>query len=242
MYRALETPPPLREQVYVALEELILEGRLCAGHRLIESELAEQLRVSRGPIREALQLLERDGWLEAQPRRGTYVRATTEEELDDYFRARNLLEVEACRLAACRVRDEFEVTAATIEELEHRVERSRILSDERPDEELTADASRSGLERRRQYRENSREIHRLIAQLSGNDALAELIEYVSRRTRWYFASSAAKHREDRRLEHRELLDALVEGDDELAAVRMYKHLDRLRNSALEALRREGAPG
>lgn len=239
MYRALMTPPPLREQVYFAMEDLMLEGHLSPGDRLVESELAEQLGISRGPIREALQLLERDGWLEVKPRRGTYVRATGEHELDDYFQARILLEAEACRLAARRARREPDVTGPLIEEARQQIQRSRQLS-----EQLSADASEpTGPERdlRRNYRENSRSIHRTIADLSGNVALAELIEYVVRRTRWYFGTSAPKDRRSRRDEHHDVLEAIVDGNEELAAKRMGEHVERLRVAAIGAVRQTEAP-
>ena len=57
----LEQPVPLRQRIYQALEELIIFGALRPGQHLVESRLAHRLGVSRVPIREALQLLYRDG-------------------------------------------------------------------------------------------------------------------------------------------------------------------------------------
>jgi DNA-binding GntR family transcriptional regulator len=238
-YNPLVPSPPLREQVYFALEELILEGYLPPGHRLVESDLATHLQVSRGPIREALQLLERDGWIEVRPRRGAYVRIPSEAELDDFFRARNLLETEAARLAARRVRRDPGGAAGTIEHLSQALERSASLSQELPDELSSTDTALPALDgSRRHYRETSRNFHRTIVLLSGNTALADMLEYVMRRTRWWFASTAAVHRNSRRDEHHHLLDAIMKGDEDLAAEAMHYHLDQLRLASLQALRRE----
>ena len=237
-YNPLEPSPPLREQVYFALEELILEGHLPPGHRLVESDLANHLQVSRGPIREALQLLERDGWIEVRPRRGAYVRIPSEAELDEFFRARTLLETEAARLAARRVRRDPGGTSGTLEHLRQTLNRSASLSYELPDELSSTDTTLPALESRRHYRETSRNFHRTIVLLSGNTALADTLEYVMRRTRWWFASSMAVHRNSRRDEHYHLLDAIAEGDDDDAAEAMQHHLNQLRLASLEALRHE----
>jgi DNA-binding GntR family transcriptional regulator len=238
-YNPLEPSPPLREQVYFALEELILEGHLPPGHRLVESDLATHLQVSRGPIREALQLLERDGWIEVRPRRGAYVRIPSESELDDFFKARNLLETEAARLAARRVRRDPGGTAGTLDHLSQALARSASLSQELPDELSSAETPTLPVpESRRRYRETSRNFHRTIVLMSGNTALADTLEYVMRRTRWWFASSTAVNRNSRRDEHHHLLDAIGNGDEELAAEAMHYHLDQLRLASLQALRRE----
>ncbi|MPZ89730.1 MAG: GntR family transcriptional regulator, partial [Nitriliruptorales bacterium] len=130
LYRPLEPPVPLREQVYSTLEELILDGRLQPGQRLVETELASQLGVSRGPVREALQLLARDGWLDVHPRQGTYVRELLWQELENYFWVRSLLEVEAARLAARRVREDREARQADLTELRDMLLRTAKLSTE----------------------------------------------------------------------------------------------------------------
>ncbi len=67
--RPVERPVPLRQSVYEALVELVVEGRLRPGQHLVETELARQLGVSRQPVREALHRLEAEGWVQpaAQP-------------------------------------------------------------------------------------------------------------------------------------------------------------------------------
>src|SRR5215475_10952597 len=61
LIRPVERPVPLRQSVYEALVELVVEGRLRPGQHLVETELARQLGVSRQPVREALHRLEAEG-------------------------------------------------------------------------------------------------------------------------------------------------------------------------------------
>jgi|SRR5680860_87739 len=97
----LERRVPLRERVYEELEELIVYGRLAPGEHLVEVAVAKRLGVSRIPVREALQLLHRDGWVDLRPRQGAFVHQPTLEEVEDAFSVRTILEVESARLAAC---------------------------------------------------------------------------------------------------------------------------------------------
>ncbi len=69
----LERPGPLRERVYEALLELITTRALRPGQHLIESELAGHLGVSRQPVREALQRLNTEGWVDLRPAQGAFV-------------------------------------------------------------------------------------------------------------------------------------------------------------------------
>jgi DNA-binding GntR family transcriptional regulator len=81
------------------LRDEILEGRLPAGSRLVETELAERFGVSRGPIRDALAELARSGLAEDLPRRGTFVSSLTEKDLSEVYVIRQAIEEAAVRLA-----------------------------------------------------------------------------------------------------------------------------------------------
>ncbi|MCX6624057.1 MAG: GntR family transcriptional regulator [Acidobacteria bacterium] len=90
----------LRENVCALIEEAILSGKLRPGERLNESHLARQLKVSRAPIREALQQLHEKGLAMNTPRKGMYVVSLEEGDVQKINRLRVLLEAEALRL--CR--------------------------------------------------------------------------------------------------------------------------------------------
>src|SRR5436190_12432285 len=98
--RPLQRPVPLRQSVYDALIDLIAGGELPPGQHMVETDLARQLGVSRQPVREALHRLEAEGWVDLRPNQGAFVHVPTGEEVDQLLDVRELLEVEAARLAA----------------------------------------------------------------------------------------------------------------------------------------------
>ena len=90
--RPLKRPVPLREAVYDALLELITRGALRPGQHLVESELAERLGVSRQPVREALQRLSNERWVDLRPTQGAFVHQPTVAEADQLMAVRALFE------------------------------------------------------------------------------------------------------------------------------------------------------
>jgi DNA-binding GntR family transcriptional regulator len=98
--KRVERPAPLRQAVYEALIELIVNRTLKPGQHLVEAELAEYLGVSRQPVREALQRLQTEGWVDLRPAQGAFVHMPTEEEADQLLSVRSVLETHSARLAA----------------------------------------------------------------------------------------------------------------------------------------------
>ena len=95
---------PLRSDAYEALREAILLGRLRPGERIVEAEIARQMGISRGPIREAVRQLEQEELVEYHPRRGVVVARLTHEAVQDTYAVRAELDGFAARLAAARIR------------------------------------------------------------------------------------------------------------------------------------------
>ncbi|RYM00270.1 GntR family transcriptional regulator [Sporolactobacillus sp. THM7-7] len=93
----------VREHAYRHLKELILEGYFKPGDRLKERDLADKLKISRTPIREALFRLESQGFVKTVPRRGVIVSNISEEEVIEVFTILSSLEVLAVKLAAERI-------------------------------------------------------------------------------------------------------------------------------------------
>ena len=96
---------PLRERVAEAIRDAILQARILPGDKIPEHELAEELGVSRVPVREAIRMLEQQGLLEIQPKKGTYVRKLSYEELEDGLSVRAALEKLAVEEAMDRLVD-----------------------------------------------------------------------------------------------------------------------------------------
>lgn len=204
---ALPLATPLREQVYDAIEDLVIRGALAPGQRLTEEDLAKRLGVSRNPVREALNGLSRTGWVELRPRRGAYVRRQTAKEGEDFFQVRRLLEVEAARLAAARA------TAEMVAPLEALLKEGRTALEARDQEAL--------------LNVNSR-FHAEMVTLSGNSFLGELLGFLDKRLRWYFSPVVLERGPSSWQEHTDLVEAIAANDEEKAVEMMRLHTEGTR--------------
>ncbi|MDP9444725.1 MAG: GntR family transcriptional regulator [Actinomycetota bacterium] len=214
---ALQQSPPLRDQVYDALEKLIIEGVLEPGRRLTEGDLAERLGVSRNPVREALNGLSRAGWVELRPRQGAYVRRQTAEEGDQFFQVRRLLEIESARLAARRT------TPESVPSLKALLEVGWAALEARDEAALLTANSK---------------FHAEVVALSGNQVLAEILGFLDKRLRWYFSPVVVTRGPDSWREHTDLVDAIAENDRQKAADMMWVHTEGTRLAYLA----QAAPG
>jgi DNA-binding GntR family transcriptional regulator len=93
---------PLSEEAYDVLRSAILSGRLPAGARIVEADVARQMAISRSPVREAVRKLEHEGLLEYVPRHGTVVVGLSREDVADAYALRAHLEAYGARLAAAK--------------------------------------------------------------------------------------------------------------------------------------------
>ncbi|GGU85218.1 transcriptional regulator [Streptomyces filipinensis] len=205
----LERPGPLRERVYEALLELITTRALQPGQHLVESELAGHLGVSRQPVREALQRLNTEGWVDLRPAQGAFVHQPTEEEADQLLTVRTLLEAEAARLAAVHA---DAPGIAVLDELCAEGEKAVAADD--ADRVVALNAA----------------FHAKVVELSGNAVLAELAAQVERRVRWYHAPVARQRGRQSWVEHRELILAILHNDPPRAAHLMREHIEHTRRS------------
>ncbi|MFF3872861.1 GntR family transcriptional regulator [Streptomyces sp. NPDC001978] len=194
----LGRPQPLRDRVYEALLELISTRSLRPGQHLVEAELAGHLGVSRQPVREALQRLNTEGWVDLRPAQGAFVHEPSGDETDQLFVVRALLETEAARLAAA---------ASSAEGLERLDElcatgEAAVAADD-VDTVVVANA----------------EFHAHVMELAGNTVLAELAAHVERRVRRYYTPIVHQAW----VEHRELIEAIAAHDEGRAQRVMRAH-------------------
>jgi DNA-binding GntR family transcriptional regulator len=97
---------PLGEIVFEHLKKEILNGDLKPGERLMESALANELGVSRTPVREAIRKLEKENFVKMVPRKGAYVTELTNKDIIEVLELRVVLEGFAAQLAAERISSE----------------------------------------------------------------------------------------------------------------------------------------
>ncbi|WP_449353077.1 GntR family transcriptional regulator [Streptomyces shaanxiensis] len=199
---AISRPTPLRQAVYEALTELIINGSLTPGQHLVEAELAESLGVSRQPIREALQRLQTAGWVDLRPSQGAFVHSPTTEECAQLLSVRALLETHSARGAA-----------------QHATPRDVARLWELQQTGLTALAAGDA----RAIVEANAALHGHITHLSRNAVLAELIPQVDRRVRWYYMPIAKPRGKDAWNEHARIIEAIGEGAPDRAEALMRRH-------------------
>jgi GntR family transcriptional regulator, gluconate operon transcriptional repressor len=102
--KPLDAPRSLAEDAADRIREQILAGGFGQGEHLVEAKIAEQLNISRGPVREAFKLLRAEGLLKEEPRRGTFVVSLSADDVREIYGLRAALEGRAARLLA-RSRD-----------------------------------------------------------------------------------------------------------------------------------------
>ena len=102
----LQNHRPLREIVYEELKRQILVGEIAPGTRMMEVELAEDMGVSRTPVREAIRKLEKEGLVTIEPRRGAYASDISIKDMVDVLEVRQMLEGMAASMAAQKVTEE----------------------------------------------------------------------------------------------------------------------------------------
>lgn len=194
------------EAVYRKLLHMIFSKQLRPGQRLPEVLLAEQLEVSRTPVREALRRLANEGLVVLMPNVGASVVTPTRAEMLDTYEVRNVLECLAVRKAAGRI------GAVQLARLEEKIE-----------EETEVFALRD-LEA---YIEINNAFHRIIAEASGNLVLADSIENYLARTFVYmvfFESFFDFDTNPSLEEHRAILSALRAHDAKEAVRLMDRHI------------------
>jgi DNA-binding GntR family transcriptional regulator len=96
----------LAQQTYRRLREMIISGELPSGHHLKQVHLAQMLKISQTPVREAIKLLEQEGWVVSTFNKGTLVRTFSTKDLQDTYEVREMLEGLTARKAATSLNED----------------------------------------------------------------------------------------------------------------------------------------
>ena len=205
--RPVGKPRSIGEAVYDALKVAITKGDLPPGLRLIEHQLAVQLRTSRIPIREAIKKLEKDGLVERPLKRGFAVKSVTEAEIEETFGIRAVLESYAAYLAT------EQLTDVLMKTLENSVQAYRDALEKNDVERMMI---------------ANAQFHETIYKASGSKKLHTLInnfrDYISRYRKTLLTTRdfAKMSLED----HIRMLEAMSEGDKEKVEELVRKHILR----------------
>ncbi|WP_183070860.1 GntR family transcriptional regulator [Rhodococcus rhodochrous] len=186
--------------MYHQIVDLIVTGEIAPGDAIRENKTAERLGTSRLPVREALQQLAAEGWLERRPRGIARLREPRAQDIEEVFDMRRLLEVEAIGLAVRR---------ASVED----VARLRRIAE-------AGDAAAAEGDRAEAMRLNA-EFHRELSALARHETLNSFLQILERKVHWLFSNV----RMDRFTEHDTILDALEARDVEAARNAVREHID-----------------
>ncbi|MEG2951383.1 MAG: GntR family transcriptional regulator, partial [Clostridia bacterium] len=212
---------PIRDIAYEVLKRAIVMGEIPAGTRIVETEYAERMHISRTPLREALRKLERDGLVEYVPRRGVVVRAFTIDDVKEIYTIRNALEM--LTLPAI-------VQNATAEDIASLREKLRAMDVFDQNNDI---AALSPL---------ARAFHAQLTAISGLPRILRVIEGQDQYINRFSAVSIARETRRRaaREEHYRLVEYVEARDLDSFEALMQKHIERSKQTCLLALEERGA--
>ena len=204
----------LKDRAYQNIKFQIIRGNLKPGTRLLEEELAKAMSISRAPIREAFNKLEREGFVTTIPRKGAAVSNVTTEIIEDIFEIRETLETLAVKKSLGKICiDELEKVGDDFKEFINKSENA---------------------ENRIQYLVLDKKFHDLLSQNCGNKKLIELLTNLQEQIHWLrnislkrttFSGSAR--------EHLAIIEALKRNDEKLITKALLLHLERAKESSLK---------
>ena len=210
----IQNHKPLREMVYEELKMQILKGSIIPGTRMMEVELAEEMGVSRTPIREAIRKLEKEGLVTIEPRRGAYASMISTEDMVEILEVRQDLEGLAAYFAADRM------TKGQMEELKQ-VSNSYN------------EAVRQG-NMEAMIKHDTR-FHHIIVESCRNKILVQMIEQLQElvlRFRYIYYDNF-RRAENMPEEHEAIVAAIAEGDANKARAAADIHIERLKELVIK---------
>lgn len=197
----------LSQRVYRIIKRDIISGKLKPDTRLFEEKIAEQMEISRTPVREALRLLAAEGFVKLVPNNGIIVSQVSPQDLLDVLHIRLQLETYAIELAVKKITD------TDIEDLKSIIVQMRKAVD-----------SKDSLS----YNNLNLKFHNRIINISGNKKLHEMCENLHQQSEHWIRSLVLPRRMRQSLqEHVRILNALEKKDSESSKQEMYEHVNNV---------------
>lgn len=207
-----QVPENLAELAYRQLSGMILQRELRSGTFVIEERIAERLKISRTPIREAILRLAAEGQLVKRGHRSFSIRIVTAAEFFQSHKVRELLEPAAVGLAIGKIGQE-------------EIEGIRV---------MIARLANAEIQERAHWEVDDR-LHLMFADASGNDVLAGMIRKVRVTTRLFEVSQPLRRVRKDGEEHLAILDAFAAGNARVASKAMVRHIRNLVSDTAEIL-------
>lgn len=204
----------LRYMVYEAIKESILEGKYQAGDSLGENKIAEELHVSRTPVREAIRQLEFEDLVVSIPNRGVFVMGLTRQDSEDIYAIRRLIEGQIITWAIERI------TKVEINKLNEIVELMEFYTKKQESESLVR---------------LDTNFHKTIYDACKSKHLNRMFTVLHSNMQFMREQSLKKpnRAEQSLLEHKIIVEAIEKRDKDLAVKLMLKHVETASKSVLE---------
>ena len=211
------TTPSLKQRVYDCLLQHIVSGELPPGTHLMEAEIAQAMCISRAPIREALNMLERDGFTRSIPHRGSEVAEVTMQNVHEFWEARYVLEPYMAMTSFQAIpKEHLQAVAETLDELEKCPEQYD------------------------KFMESDTEVHEMLFTYHTNEYLKGVIRKLhahSQRMRW-ITDRQQNSPEDCLIsihEHQEIVRALLAGEPDRIYHTVQTHQIKSQQRLLQAI-------
>jgi DNA-binding GntR family transcriptional regulator len=215
MEQLLKEHPSLSDRIFEIIEEAILNGSVRPGERIIETELAKNLGISKSPVREALKKLEGEGIVQLVPRKGFFVRNIDRKSIDDLCDVMFIIELAAARLS---LKKKTEAVCKKIDEILDQMKRHL---------------------RRRDYASYvsaNRQFHGLFYDLTENEWILKISQmFLKEADMLRSLSLYSSDRFSRSIEeHYAIADAYKKGDEERLERAVKKHLIMFKENILKS--------
>jgi len=215
-FRNLEKMLSLKDKAYQVIKFGITKGNLKPGLFLAEEKLSKSMNISRGPIREALNRLEKEGFVNIIPRRGTMVSNITAQEVEDIFKIRGLLEPFAAKESLSRI--------------------SRPKLKEVKKEFITLIAKPENKENRMGFFVIDEMFHKLLNEKCRNKKLIDILDNFEDHTNWFINLFLKNYSFKESIkEHLSIIEAIEKKEEDLVATNLIQHLERVENSVLSEI-------
>jgi DNA-binding GntR family transcriptional regulator len=198
----------LDQKAYLILKNMIVNRKLLPGEKIPQEKLAQDMGISRTPLVSALKYLEKEKLVEAIPRRGFYVRLFTKEEMISIFELREVLEGLAARRAASNISD------VQINKLQNFFKQFKGLTD-------ITDISA--------YAKEDRRFHNFVTEIAAKEFLKSILEnynIISYSYQLVTSEGLVRTPNETIREHRAMIDAISNKDEDLAENIMRQHLKK----------------
>jgi DNA-binding GntR family transcriptional regulator len=208
----------VKDDIYSGIRKAIVTENLSPGERLVESQLCQQFGASRGPVREVLTQLNREGFVSLIPNKGAVVTKLSLQDLKDYYALIALLESKAAEWAVPNfIPADIEILKEIVEQLK--------MADPGDKEESVA-----------KWGHHNLRFHRHFWEKSGNIRLVEQIEEIRQRIlRYRYLSLMVPSFNDYHKDHRKIITTAKNGDAKKTGKIMYSHIIRARDLLLQHL-------